>query len=141
MLGIFMLACGLPKTGIELIMFRAMQGIAIALCLPTSMGILSKAIASGTRRNVAFSCLGIGQVLGFAIGLVLSGVFIDTIGWRAAFYICGALTLGLFMVGLWALPPDRTSARPTLRRLGTDIDWVGAGFASACLTLFSYVLA
>ncbi len=141
MLGLFILACGFPKTGIELIMFRAMQGIAIALCLPTSMGIISTAITSGTRRNIAFSCLGIGQVLGFAIGLVLSGVFIDTIGWRASFYISGASMLGLFLVGVWALPKDRLGEEPIFKRLASDIDWVGAGIASACLTLFSYVLA
>ena len=139
--GIFILACGLSNTGIDLIMFRAMQGIAIALCMPTGMGIISRAIASGTRRNIAFSCLGIGQVLGFAIGLVASGVFIDTIGWRSAFFIAGGLTLALFVIGVWALPPDRPSDQPIFRKLAKDIDWVGAGISCACLTMFSYVLA
>lgn len=122
-------------------MFRAMQGVAVALCLPTSMGILSTAIPSGTRRNIAFSCLGIGQALGYAVGLVIAGVFLDTIGWRVAFYIFGAFTLVLFLVGVWALPPDRLSEKPNWKRLATGIDWIGAGIASACLTMFSYVLA
>lgn len=122
-------------------MFRAMQGVAVSLCLPTSMGILSTVIPSGTRRNLALSCLGIGQVLGYAIGLVIAGVFVDTIGWRVAFYIFGAFSLVLFLVGIWALPPDKLSDRPTLNRLATGIDWVGAAIASTCLAMFSYVLA
>lgn len=139
--GVFILACGFPKNGVQLIMFRAMQGIAVALCLPTSMGILSTSIPTGTRRNLAFSSLGIGQALGYAIGLIISGVFMDTIGWRVAFYIFGALTLVLFLVGVWALPQDRLSEKPTLQRFATGIDWVGAAIASTCLALFSYVLA
>jgi len=141
LLGCFILACGLPRTGIELILFRAMQGIAVALCLPTGMGILSTAIPSGTRRNIAFSCLGGGQVLGFAVGLVLSGVLLDTIGWRAGYYISGAVTLALFVVSVWALPADQGLGTPILRRLAKDVDGVGAAMASCCLAMLSYVLA
>ena len=140
-LGVFIIACGFPTTGVQLIMFRAMQGVAIALVMPTGMGILSTAIPKGTRRNIAFSCLGIGQVLGYALGLVLSGVFVDTIGWRVGFYIAGAVTLVVFVVGLWALPGDQLAERPTLKRLRNEVDWVGSGIASASLAMFSYVLA
>lgn len=49
-------------------MFRAMQGIAVALCLPTSVGILTNAVESGKRRNVGFACMGLGQPLGFSAG-------------------------------------------------------------------------
>lgn len=139
--GIFIIACGLPNTGVQLIMFRAVQGIAIALCLPTSMGILSTAIASGTRRNIAFSCLGLGQVIGFGFGLILSGVFIDTLGWRAGFYMTGAVTLVLFLVGIWALPANQLVQKPTLKRLARETDWVGAGISSSFLAMLSYVLA
>jgi len=139
--GIFILACGLPRTGIQMILFRAIQGIAMALYLPTSMSILSTAIATGKRRNLAFSCLGLGQVLGFSVGLVLAGVLLDTVGWRFGFYLTGAITIGIFFAGLWALPLDILSEKPTIRRLGKEIDWVGAAIASSCLALFSYVLA
>ena len=138
--GIFIAACGLPRTGIQLIMFRAIGGIAISLALPTSVSILSTAIPSGKRRNVAFSCLGLGQVLGFSLGLVLAGVFLDTIGWRAGFYLAGAVTIAVFVIALWALPMDQRSGSPILGRLRTEIDWVGAGIASTCLALLSYVL-
>ena len=139
--GIFIMACGFSRTGIQLIMFRAIQGIGLSLFLPTGMAILSTSIPNGTRRNIAFSCLGGGQVLGYAIGLVLSGLFIDTIGWRAGWYMSGAVTLVLFLISIWALPADRGSDAPILRQLSRNIDWVGAVMASTLLAFLSYVLA
>ena len=140
LLACFVLACGLARTGIELIMFRAMQGIAVALCLPTSVGILTNAIPSGKRRNVGFSCMGLAQPLGFALGLVLGGVIVDTIGWRAGWYMCAGAVMLCLVVGIWTIPADSTMQPPTLGRLKTDIDWTGAIIATACLALFSYVL-
>jgi MFS family permease len=63
----FILACGLARTGIELIFFRAMQGIAVSLCFPTSVAILANALPSGKSRNIGFSCLGFVQPVGFSM--------------------------------------------------------------------------
>lgn len=121
-------------------MFRAMQGIAVALCLPTSVGILTNAVASGKARNVGFACMGLGQPLGFSLGLVLGGVFVDTIGWRAGWYMCAGGIVVCFLVGIWTIPADSLMQPPTLKRLKTDIDWTGAIVATACLALLAYVL-
>ena len=139
--GIFILACGLARTGIELIMFRAMQGIAISLCLPTSVAIIANAVPSGRKRNIAFSCLGFVQPIGFSMGMVLEGFIIDTIGWRFSYYLCGGLALALFAVNLWALPQDAVMEGSSLARLKKEIDWVGALMSSSFLAVFSYVLA
>ena len=48
LLGIFIVACGVSSTGLQLVLFRAMQGIAIALVIPTGLGIISTAVAAGT---------------------------------------------------------------------------------------------
>lgn len=53
--GIFVLACGLAKTGIQLILFRAMQGISVAMCLPTAVSIVTTAFQQGQRRNLGFA--------------------------------------------------------------------------------------
>ena len=139
--GWFIIGCGLARTGIELIMFRAMQGIAASLCLPTSVAIVASITRSGRERNIAFSCLGFTQPVGFSIGLVLEGVFIDTIGWRFAYYLFGSLSLLLFVVSLWALPADKVDVRSKMSRLKSDIDWIGAVMACGALSIFSYVLA
>ena len=142
-LAIFILACGLSRDGIELIMLRAMQGIASALIVPSSISIVSTAVQSGRPRNVGFACLGLSMPLGFSLGLVLGGIFVSSIGWRAGFYIGGALSAALFVIGIWALPADQheQTENPAVRRLAREIDWVGAAIASTALAVFSYVLA
>lgn len=138
----FVLGCGLARTGIELIMFRAMQGVAVSCCLPTSVAIVSTAVPSGRKRNIGFSCLGFVQPIGFSAGLVLGGVILQTVGWRFGYYITAGLCFALFLVSLWALPTeDKKNDWASIARLRTDIDWVGAFASCTCLSLFSYILA
>ena len=140
LLACFVLACSLARTAIQLIMFRAMQGIAVSLCLPTSVGILTNAVPSGKRRNVGFASMGLGQPLGFSLGLVLGGTFVDTIGWRAGWYMCAGAIMFCFVVGIWSIPADSLAQASSLARLKADIDWIGAIIATACLALLSYAL-
>lgn len=139
--GGFIIACGLARTGIELIMFRAMQGIAVSLCLPTAVAIVTTAAPRGRTRNIGFSCLGFVQPIGFSLGMVLEGVILDSIGWRFSYYIGGSLSLAFFAASLWVLPPDAMVEGSILTKLKNKVDWVGALTASTCLALFSYVLA
>ncbi|CZR65503.1 related to transporter (major facilitator superfamily) [Phialocephala subalpina] len=139
--GGFIITCGLARTGIEFIMFRAMQGIALLLCLPTSIAIVANVAPSGRKRNIGFSYLGFVQPIGFSLGLVLEGIILDTMGWRFLYYLSGGLSLALFTISLWALPRDAVIDGSGLAKLKREIDWVGALMASTCLALFSYILA
>lgn len=142
LVGCFILTCGFARTGIELIIFRALQGIAVSLCFPTSVSIVANMLTSGRKRNLAFSCLGFVQPIGFSLGLVLGGVLLDTVGWRVGWYACGGITLALFLVSLWALPKDnRDVDGAVMSRLRKEIDWLGAVMSLAFLGLLSYVLA
>lgn len=76
------LACGLARTGNEFIILRAVLGLFVAMCLPTSMSLLTVSFPSGPRRNIAFAATGMGQPLGYAMGLILGGVLTDSNGWR-----------------------------------------------------------
>jgi hypothetical protein len=121
-----------------------MQGIASALVVPSSISIVSTAVESGKPRNLGFASLGLAMPMGFALGLVLGGVFVSSsLTWRAGYYIGGGIAFVLWLVGIRALPavatePSRASA---LKRLASEIDWVGATLASASLATFSCVLA
>lgn len=142
LLSVFTLAAGLSRTGIQLILFRAFQGVAVSMCLPTAFSILTETFPTGRRRNVGFSCLGLGQPFGFSVGLVVGGVIEDTsLGWRFGFYLCAGATMVLFAVSLWRLPRDTKVGPLVWKRLGTEIDWVGVLLSSACLGISSYVFA
>jgi MFS family permease len=140
---VFALAFGLARTGGELIAFRALQGFANAIIVPSSISIISTSVEEGRPRNLGFACLGFAAPIGFSLGLVLGGVMIDSTGWRPAFYLAGATGFALFLIGVWALPPDAQpqSGLSRWKRLGTEIDWVGAVVASTGLATLSYSLA
>ncbi|CEJ81390.1 hypothetical protein VHEMI01517 [[Torrubiella] hemipterigena] len=133
---------GLAKTALQVIIVRALLGVAISLCLPTAVSLITNTFARGTWRNVAFAMNGMGQPLGFAIGLVLGGIFTDTIGWRWAYILTAMVNVCLSLVSVWSLPAvHQPSNKTKAQRLAQDIDWLGMGILSVALVLVLYVLA
>jgi len=137
----FTLACGLAQNGTQLIVFRAFAGVAISFCLPSAVSIITSSFPEGKSRNIAFASMGGGQPIGFSFGLVLGGVFTDTIGWRWGFYLCAVINTIVFMIALFGLPKLASKQTQVLYRLRTEIDWVGIGLGSASLALLSYCFA
>ncbi|KAJ5179266.1 major facilitator superfamily domain-containing protein [Penicillium capsulatum] len=138
----FVLACSVAQTGIQFILFRAFQGIATSMCLPTAFSILTDTMPAGQRRNIGFACLGLGQPFGFSVGLVLGGIFqSSTLGWRFGYYLCAGATFILAAVNFFKLPNDKPREPFTLTRLRTEIDWIGVLLSSSCLGIISYVFA
>jgi MFS family permease len=137
----FTLASGLSQTYLQLILFRAMQGISIAACLPSAVGILSLSFPTGSTRNLGFAILGAGQPVGFASGMVLSGVFISKLSWRWAFYCSAIVNLVVVIGAWWGLPSPKIFEPVTWRTFWRKVDWVGAMLVSTSLGIFFYVLA
>lgn len=141
--GVFMLASGFVKTGEQLVALRALQGVGLALHLASSVALVTKVLPRGRGRNIAFSCLGMSQPLGFSFGLVIGGILVDTVGWRTGWYIYGSFILALSAIGLFSLP--RSTPLKSFPRVVTDIrenvDWVGALLASSFMAFLSYFLS
>lgn len=91
------------------------------MCLPAAVGIRTKAFDWGTTRNISFACQGMGQPLGYALGLILGCVFADTIGWRWGYYLSDIINFFLFLAAFWGPPPDEEND-VSWKRLGSDID-------------------
>lgn len=137
---VFTVACGFAQTGNQLVAFRAVLGAAIAMCLPTAVSLTTSVFEHGMWRNIGFACIGMGQPLGYSLGLILGGIFTDTIGWRYGYYISAIINVLLVVGGFIGLPRD-TNDGFQLKKLLTNIDWVGAICISASLALLSYILA
>jgi predicted MFS family arabinose efflux permease len=92
---------------------------------------------------VGFALIFLAYPLGYGLGMVFGGVFVNTVGWRVGFIGGGIIGFVLFLLGIWTLPKDhkKSATESTMKRLSTEIDWVGALMASACIAIFSYVLA
>ncbi|PMD21397.1 MFS general substrate transporter [Hyaloscypha hepaticicola] len=151
LLGAFLLtmttiACGVCNTGLQLILFRAAQGVAVSLCIPSSVILITSNIPTGTYRNTAFACLGAGQPFGYSIGLVLGGIFVEEVSWRYGYYVGAILTFISFLISIFGIPADTVlvdsqSFGSVLQRMKTEIDLIGCCLLSSSLGLFSYVLS
>ena len=151
LLGAFLLtmttiACGVCNTGLQLILFRAAQGVAVSLCIPSSVILITSNIPTGTYRNTAFACLGAGQPFGYSIGLVLGGIFVEEVSWRYGYYVGAILTFISFIISIFGIPADTIlvdsqSFGSVLQRMKTEIDLIGCCLLSSSLGLFSYVLS
>lgn len=141
------LGAGLSNNPSQLIALRAIAGVAASFCLPSAVGIAARAfpaVSSPRSRSTAFAAMGSGQAVGFGLGLVMGGVFSDTIGWRWGFYITAILNIVVLLVAVWALPAGIDGValgRETLHHLARDIDWIGCLLISTALALLSYELA
>jgi len=138
-----LLACGLARTPAQLLVFRALQGLAVSLCLPAGVALMTGSFAEGKRRNLGFALQGAAQPVGFSAGLFLAGFFVDSIGWRWGWYIDAMAAVIMLIVSVMCLPKKEEDdlRRIPWAKLKSDVDWVGAGLASMCLGCFSYVLA
>ncbi|KAK0645266.1 putative MFS-type transporter [Lasiodiplodia hormozganensis] len=144
---VFALGSGLARSGEVLIAFRGLTGVAAALCLPSAVALVARSFAEGTRRrNAAFAAMGGAQAVGFAGGLTLGGALAGSVGWRWVFHLAAVLGAVVGVAAAWALPRAK-EREPSLfdaatwRRLGKDVDWVGALVISTALALLSYVFA
>jgi MFS family permease len=141
------LGAGLATTPVQLISLRATAGLAASCCLPGAVGVAAKLFPvnnSPRRRSIAFAAMGGGQAVGFGLGLVLGGIFSDTVGWRWGFYVTAILNSAVLALALWALPRDIDSGpfnRSSFSRLAREVDWIGALLISTCLALLLYELA
>ncbi|KAI0907266.1 MFS general substrate transporter [Ustulina deusta] len=138
---VWVLACGLARTGTQLIIFRAIHGLAIAMCLPSSVSILTANFPTGKLRNTAFACLGAAQPMGFLVGLIIGGVLTDLVSWRLGFYIVAGINAFVLAVSIFCVPGAARRKGSMLQRLRDEVDWLGVLIASVALGLVSYILA
>ena len=141
--GLFTIGSGAARKGSVLVAMQTLQGVGLSLHLASSVSIITQVLPQGRGRNMAFSCMGLSQPLGFSVGLVLGGIMVDTVGWRVGWYLSGGLTLLLSIVGLWALPKTHTGRRleDILKDVRTKVDWIGAILASGFMAMLCYLLA
>ncbi len=142
LLSAFTLGCSLSRSGPQLITFRVLQGLAMSLCMPTAVSLITNNTPAGRRRNMAFAFLGGGQPVGFALGLVPGGVLVDSLGCRYGYYISCVVNALIFVGAYFSIPLQRPWEGPSRRRrLIQDIDWAGVLIASTCIAMLSYILA
>ncbi|MEP6917785.1 MAG: MFS transporter, partial [Acidobacteriota bacterium] len=126
------IGCGFAPAAGWLITARLVQGAAAALLMPTSLAIIG-ASYTGEARGSAIGTWAAAGALTTALGPPLGGWLVDTVGWRAIFFINLPLATAAMLLGL-RLPVDRGTKR------AEPLDGRGALFAALALGLLSYGL-
>jgi MFS family permease len=95
----------------SLFVLRIMLGVGESLAFPGSSKIIARHVPAD-RRGDANAALAMGIALGPAVGTLAGGLMVAHWGWRAMFFVFGAVTL------LWLLPWRQTvRALPTAGHL------------------------
>ena len=126
------LACGLAPSAGWLVASRLVQGGAAALLMPSSLAIIGSAY-TGEARGPAIGTWAAAGAITTALGPPLGGWLVDSVGWRAIFFI----NLPIGAMALWLgtkLPSDRPVER------SAPLDTGGAALAIATLGTISYGL-
>jgi len=127
------LLCALAPRLSLLVAGRMVQGLGAALVLPNSLAILS-ATFEGKRRGRAVGIWAAAGAATGAIGPLLGGWLIDSVGWRAIFYINMPIAaLALFLGWRFVQVSKRDNPVP--------LDPLGAVLASLGLASLTWGLA
>src|SRR5438477_4638669 len=113
------LLCALAPNIILLIVFRVLQGAAGALLVPGSLAIITSSF-SGEEQGRAFGVWAGASAFTTILGPFVGGLLVDTISWRAAFF----LNLPLVVVALYATFSHVAESRD--ESATGRFDWLGA---------------
>jgi EmrB/QacA subfamily drug resistance transporter len=128
--GVSML-CGLAPNMETLVGLRIVQGAAGALLVPGSLALLTHTF-EGPERGRAFGLWAAASGATTILGPIVGGVLVDTVSWRAVFFI----NVPLVLIALWAARRYVVESRdPDAHR---SFDWLGAAVAALAVGGLSF---
>ncbi len=111
---------------------RVMQGFAAGVIQPLAMVTVVQ-VFPANRRGVAVGIFGVGLMLAVGAGPVVGGIVIDTLTWRAIFFVTLPLVVLAMVLGSIFMPnPERDDRRE-------PFDWIS--YLLLCTALFCIISA
>jgi len=126
MFGVASIGCALAPSLIWLLVGRGLQGIGAALLMPNSLAILGAAYSGEARGRAIGIWASVGAVMA-ALGPVLGGWLIDTVGWRSIFFINLPIATGAIVLAIVFI------RNPPHKGLAPALDLFGGALATASL--------
>jgi EmrB/QacA subfamily drug resistance transporter len=131
--GVASLVCGLAPTIEVLIVARALQGVAGALLVPSSLAIISASFHPDDRSRAVGAWAGLGAAAG-AVGPFVGGWLVDAVSWRPVFFI--NLPIAALTIAITVRHVPETSESATAPKL----DLRGAALITVALASTTYGL-
>ncbi|MGC1238206.1 MAG: MFS transporter [Acidimicrobiales bacterium] len=128
------LTCGLAQSSLMLITSRIAQGIGGAMISPTAFALLTINNPEGPARNRAVGLWQAAAAGGASLGVVLGGVLVEYVDWRAIFLI----NVPIVAVLLFFIPRTIPSSTP---QSGVQLDYVGATLVTFSLASLIFGLS
>ncbi|TFI60051.1 MFS transporter [Sphingomonas parva] len=125
------LLCGLAPRLEILLAARALQGIGAAMLMPNSLAILGNSF-TGEARGRAVGTWASAGAIAAAIGPPLGGWLVESVGWRAIFFLNLPVAAAAILIA-WRKVPESAEGRQPL-------DWLGATLATAALGALTWAL-
>lgn len=135
-LTLWSIVAGFAQNELMMVFCRALQGLAPAAYLPSSLMLLGSIYRPGLRKNIIFSIYGACAPLGFFIGILFAGVTAEYATWGWYFWIGAILTAITTVIAYFTIPSDIKERRG----LGIKTDWLGAILSSCGLILVVYAI-
>ena len=124
--------CALAPSLPFLLAGRSLQGVASAMLMPNSLALLGAAFAGEARGRAIGSWAAAGAIAG-ALGPLLGGWLVETVGWRSIFLINLPVATGALWLGWRHVAESRGAVRAPL-------DWLGVGTATFGLAAVTWGL-
>jgi MFS family permease len=135
------LASGFSQSGVQLIAFRILSGVAYPMCFVSAMNIHSESFIAGKLHNLSLSCTRGVQYVGSVVGMILGGVLSVNAGWRWGFHCAAALSMFTLLLSIWVIPKQVDTKRVSWVALTEDIDWAGTLLATLLMAFLFSALA
>ena len=128
-------AAGFTESSGQLIFCRALQAGGSALIMANNFALVTALFPPEERGRAMGIAGGTISALGYSLGPVIGGVLTHAFGWRANFYLSGALALVGFAAARALLPPESFGGASERKE---PFDFVGAAsFAFGISSLLS----
>src|SRR3984885_3457607 len=125
------LLCSLAPNLTTLVIFRMVQAIGGSMLNPVAMSIITNTFTDAKERAQAIGVWGAVVGVSMALGPVIGGLLVDSVGWGSIFWINIPLGVVAAALAFRYIPESRA---PKARR----IDGVGQGLVIALLASLTY---
>ncbi len=123
-------AGGLAAGPVSLVLARAAQGASAAVLAPSALALLSVTFTAPRERAKAFALFGAIAGSGGAVGLLVGGVLVGQLSWRACLFVTVPVA-AVAALGTRYLPVPSSAQSPSGPRTGLDVP--GAALVTAGL--------